>query len=1054
MKKVFVFLLALGLSFASTKLLRTPQISGNKIVFSYQGDIWIAPATGGTAHKLTSAPGFEAYPRFSPDGKYVAFIGQYYGGNDVYVVPTKGGDPKKLTYHTSSEMVVGWSPKGKVIFTSDRETIFPTVLKFYAVGINGGFPKALPIDRGSFIDFSPDGKYVAFNRNSGYFWWWKRYKGSANLDVWLLDKKTGKFTKLTNWKGNDSWPMFGKDGKIYFVSDRQGMANLYSMDFKAKNPKSTIKKLTNFKNINIEWPSISTERDRIAFEAGGNLYVYTIKNGKLQKLDINASGDLPFNLKEVYNPKKLIQDYDISPNGKRVLVVARGEVFSIPAKYGPTRNISKTPAREEWATWAPDGKRIAYFSDENGEFQLYIVKEKTGEKEKITNIPKFKYNPVWAPDSKKIAFSTNDGKIYVVYLEKKKLTTVDRNRTGLVTDFSWSPDSKWLAYVLRNKVGYGSIYVFNSLTKKKKPLIISSFSDYEPEFTQDGKRLIYLSTSVIKLNYNFFAGNFSSNAEVKLMSLDLVPGLKDIYKPKPDEEENGEKKEEKGKKTKKKEKINVKIDFNNIEARIKTVPVKPGSYTALSTTKSYYLFLDRAEKTLKAYNIKTRKIETLIKGVKDYALSAKGTHIAYMKGKNIAIAKVGKVQKDEFVSLDAMSMELNRVAEWRQIFHEAWRMVRDFFYDKRIHGLNWKAIGKKYETLLPYVRTRQELNTLIEEMVGELNASHQGARGGDYGIKLPTYNVGYIGASFNPDYKKELYKIKHIYSQDPDVEAFKNPISGLAKEGEYIISIDGEKITTKRNIYSYLVGKSKKEVEIVLSPDGTPEKSRKITVKTLPSEKNLIYHDWVAKKRKYVDVKSGGKIGYIHLRDMVTFGMTQFLRWINAYRYKDAIILDVRFNGGGGIDPYLIDILERRQYQTVKGRNQEVVERPMSAFYGHVAVLINQFSYSDAEVFPAGFKARKLGTLIGVPTLGFVIAVTAHPMIDGGYVRQTSWGLWELSGKMLEARGAIPDIYVENPPEAVLEGKDPQLDRAIEFLMKQIKKHPRKKYPINYFKKH
>lgn len=1060
MKKFLLFLLMLGVSFGGTKLLRTPHISGDKIVFSYQGDIWIAPVKGGEAHKLTSSPGYEAYPRFSPDGKYVAFSGQYYGGRDVYVVPSRGGDPIKLTYHSSYEMVVGWTPDGRVVFTSDRETIFPTVTRFYAIGLNESFPEALPIDRGSFIDFSPDGRYIAFNRNSGYFWWWKRYKGSANLDVWLLDKETGKFSRLTKWEGNDAWPMFGKDGKIYFVSDRDGISNLYSMDFKAAVPAKTIKKLTNFSGAGVQWPSISVERDRIAFERDGDLYVYYIGTGKLQKLNITASGDLPFNMREVYNPKKLIQNFDVSPSGKRVVIIARGEVFSVPAKHGPTRNLSKTYAREEWASWAPDGKHIAYFSDEDGEFQLYIVNEKTGKKEKLTGILKFKYNPLWSPDSRKIAFATNDGKIYILYLEKKKLQLVDTNPMGPVTDYSWSPDSRWLAYVLQNKIGTGDIYVFNTETKKKYPLITSTFDDYNPRFTTDGKRLVYLSRDVIRPRFDFFAEALTVSTGVKIMSLDLVPGLENIYEPKPDEEEV-EKKEgkketpaRKAKKKSKEKKIRVKIDFSNLKARIRPVPVRPGDYYGLNVTKDYYLFVDTKTRTLMGYRIKKRKTEPLVKGIGSYALSARGTHIAYMKGKKIAIARVGKVAKDQFVPLDDMTMELNRKAEWRQIFNEAWRMVRDFFYDKNLHGVNWKAVKKKYEKLLPYVRTRQELNTLIEEMVGELNASHQGARGGDYGVKLPNYQVGYIGASFEPDFTKGLYRIKHIYAHDPDVSAYHNPLYGKVREGEYILSIDGVKVSTSRNIYSYLVGKAKKEIEILISPDGTMAKARKLLIKTIPYEGTLIYHDWVVRNRKYVDKMSGGKIGYIHLRDMMFFGMGQFLRWINAYRYKDAIIIDVRFNGGGGIDPYLIDILERRPYQTVRGRDQLALERPMGGFYGHVAVLINQFSYSDAEVFPAAFKARKLGTLIGVPTLGFVIAVTSHPMIDGGIVRRTSWGLWELTGEMLEGKGATPDIYVDNPPEAVLAGKDPQLDRAIEVLLKKIKEQPRKKYPRHYFKKH
>ncbi len=1054
MKKILMLVFVSWFAFAGTKLLRMPHISGDRIVFSYQGDLWIAPVEGGQAHKLTSSPGFEIYPRFSPDGKYVAFVGQYQGGRDVYVVKASGGDPVKLTYHTAWEMVASWSPDGKVVFVSDRDAIFPTATAFYAVSLKGGMPEKLPIDRGSFMDFSPDGRYAVFNRNSGYFWWWKRYKGSANLDVWLVDLKKKKFRKLTSWEGNDAWPMWGKDGRVYFVSERDGIANLYSLDPMAKNPASTIRKLTNFKVDGIQWPSISTERDRIAFEQNGEIYVYNIETGKLRKLDIVAKGDLPFPLKQVLNPKELLGPFSLSPGGKRVAVEARGEIFSVPKKYGPTRNLTMSPWREKSPAWSPDGRLVAFVSDRSGEDQIYTVEEKTGKIKKLTEIPGFKKYLVWSPDGNYLAFSTNDGSIYILGAKDKKLTKVDRNPMGQTWDYSWSPDSQWLAYTKRGRDGLGRIYVYNLKEKKARLLISSSFDDFSPSFTPDGKRLIYLSLDVIKPSFDFFAELITVKQGARIMSLDLVPGLKDIYHPQPDEVEV----KEKGKKSKGKsgkgEKMTVTIDFHGIGERIKQVPVKPGNYYALSAVGDYYVFYDYKDKTIRAYDVKNRKTLTLIKGIDGFDISPDGKFFAYRIGKKIGIARLGKVAKPEFVSLEDLRMELDRQAEWKQIFEEAWRMVKDYFYDRNLHGVDWNRVRKHYEGLLPYVRTRQELNLLLEEMVGELNASHQGARGGDYGVKLPKYNVGYLGVRFSLDREKGLYRISHLYAHDPDVKAFHNPSYGKLKEGDYILKIAGEKVSPSRNIYSYLVGLAGKDVELLVSPDGTMAKARKVTIKAIPSEAMLIYHDWVVKNRRYVDEKSHGKIGYIHLHDMMSFGMSQFLRWINAYRYKQAIIIDVRFNGGGGIDPYLIDILERRPYQTVKGRNQLAVERPMGGFYGHVAVLINQFSYSDAEVFPAAFKARKLGTLIGVPTLGFVIAVTAYPMIDGGYVRRTSWGLWELTGKMLEGRGAIPDIYVDNPPEAVLQGKDPQLDRAIEYLMEQIKKNPRKVYPRHYFKKH
>ncbi len=1035
---------------AGTKLARFPHICGGKIVFVYQGDLWIVSEKGGVARRLTAYPGFESHPRFSPDCKWIAFTGEYGGARNVFVIPAEGGDPVQLTYHSAADTVLDWSPDGsRILFASPRESFVRFFNQFYEVSPKGGFPEKVPIDKGSFASYSPDGSKIVFNRHSGYFWWWKRYKGSANLDLWLFDRKKRTFRKLTRYEGNDAWPMFGRDGKIYFVSDRKGIANIFSYVLST----GKIEQITHHKRDGVQWASISPQRDKIVYENEGNLYVLDLSTGQSRKVEVKAGADLPFDARLIFNPKDYITSYSISPSGKRALFEARGEIFTVPKKYGATRNLTRTSwARDRFPAWSRDGRWIAFISDMDGEYQLYVVPSKGGKARRLTSFPGFKYEPLWSPDSKKILFYTHDNRLYMVEVAEAKVKQIDFNPVSEISDYTWSPDSRFVAYVKREKSGNSDIWIYDVEKGTKRRLLATPVPEFNPRFTPDGLRLIFLSRAELKPNYNFWAETYSVESLVKVVSVDLKEGLENIYEPSPDEEPAGGEKTEK----KKKKEAKVEIDWKGIEGRVKVVPVKPGNYTHLEVNENYYFFQEG--KTLWGYSIKERKREKLLSGIQGYVLSGNGKWMLVRFGKtDFAIVKAGqkvKSLKGNQLSLADMQMELDRFKEWKQIFDEAWRMVRDYFYAPNLHGVDWKAVKRFYEELLPYVRTRTELNLLLEEMVGELNASHQGARGGDRGFKLPRYNVGYLGARLLPDKKKGLYKFAKIYEPDPLDKAFRCPVYGKVKEGEYLLEIDGMKVTAKDNYYRFLLGKAGKTVALKVSPTGREVDARVVEVKTISSEANLLYRDWVENNRRTVEKLSGGRIGYIHLRDMVYNGLKQFVKWLSYYRYKQGLIIDVRYNGGGGIDPFLIDILERRQYQTVKGRHGVKIERPWGGFYGSVVVMINEYSYSDAEVFPAAFKARKLGELVGVPTLGFVIAVTAYPMIDGGIVRRTSWGLWELSGEMLEGKGVYPDHYVENRPEDVLAGRDRQLIKAVEVLMEKIRKKPRRfDYPTRYYKR-
>jgi len=1044
------------LSYAENKDVRFfqyPDIENGKIVFCYNNDIYVVDENGGFATRLTSHIGMETHPKFSPDGKMIAFTGQYFGGNNVFIIPVSGGDPVQLTFYNDPSTVVDWTPDGKnILFSSRRNSFSRFFTKFFLVGVDGKFPKEVPVDKGTMGMFSPDGKKLLFNRHSYSFWWWKRYKGSANLDLWIYDFDTKKFTQLTDYQGNDMWPMWGYDG-YYFVSDRDGIANIYKYSPETKE----ITKITDMKNDGVSWPSIDSKGERIVFLNDGKIYKLDLRTKEVKEINIQLQADSHIDLVEYYTPKRFSYMFDLSPSGKRVVSSIRGEVISFPAKNGIIRNYTNSSgARDKLCTWSPDGKYIAFISDMDGEEELYIVDQLNKSKaKKLTNTGNFKYALLWSPDSKKIIYSTNDRKLYYYDLKLNKSILVDTSCVDRLTDFDWSPDSKWIVYIKPMKNYATNIYFYNLDDNKIRKLDLPEDFYDNPRFTKDGKGLIYFRAALYSPSVKF--------AYYMALQKSSTP----FFKEELDEEvlDKGNKKDKKkDKKDSKKTVKPVKIDFKGIEDRIELIKKFSGKIDYLALTDKYYYFLKLKRGfwrsifrsvSLYYYDVKHKKIKEVYKDVDNYVIAAKGEKLGvYSRGK-IFLIDVGKTYVDKGgkgteVSISDVKIKLDHKEEWHQIFDEAWRMVKYNFYDENYHGVNWDSIGKYYRKFLPYIKSRQELNILIQKMVGELNASHQGARGGDYygnNYKKPHYNLGLLGATFEPDEKNGLYRIKHIYNGDASIR-YRSPLDAYyhdIKEGDYLLAINGYKITTKDNPYYYmfLIG-SKAKMTISYNSKPSEQGAKEIVIDPIVSEINLRYKEWVDKNTKLVDSLSNGQIGYMHLPDMVGNGLNIFKKKIKEYRYKQGIIIDVRYNGGGGIDPQLIDYLEKQKYMTTRERYGFLQERPEDGFYGKIVVLINEYSYSDAEVFPRAFQIRKLGKVIGVPTLGFVIAVTEHRMIDGGSVRKTFVGIWDNEGKMMESKGVQPDILVYNKPEEELKGIDSQLLKAIEVLKADIKKDPRK----------
>ncbi len=1054
----------------SLRLMRRPDISNGRIVFNYQGDLWLVSEEGGQARRLTAHYGNENYPRFSPDGKHIAFSGSYNERRGaLFVIPSEGGDPLQMTWHSDGALPVTWTPDGKsVVFRSSRDSYVRFFKQLYTVPLEGGMPVDMGVGKASFCTFSPDGGKIAFNRHPGRWWWWKRYKGSQNLDVWTYDFKNETYKQHTEYEGNDSWPMWTEDG-IYFVSDREGdVRNIYLLD----PANDSVRKITDFSGKGVTWPSMSFDGKKIVFEREARLYTLNTETEEVKEVVVYANPDNRVNMISYINPLKYLTGFDISPTGKRIVFCARGDIYTAPAKHGDVRNITKSSgARDNGASWSPDGKWIAYVSDKTGDDEIYLVDQMGKEPEKcLTDTGHFKKGVLWDPESKRILYSTEANELFMLDIDGGSPLLVARNEHQDINTYNWAPDGRWIAYDFARQNRARDIYFYDTKNKEHHQITKHLADDTEPYFTPDGKYLLFIS---------------ERHAGAKaLCRLSLLPEEEEPFIHKDDEENvkgdddddddnNGEeekdKKNKKGKK--KKEKVVVKIDFSGIEDRTRRVGrIVSRALHNIQATDKYYYYLTTAKKRvmfkrvydLYAYDTKKMETKVVASTIVSYGISADKKKIGITDGTGFEIIKVGSKKpsgkktttaassKAESGKLDIkrkVSMKLDRRAEWKQIMRESWRVVKYHFYDPNTHGVDWDDIGDYYESLLPWVRSRRELNILITEMVGELNASHQGASGGD-GPSVPGKSMGFLGAKIVPDEESGYPRIEKIFEGNNFSGKLRSPLDEefiKVSDGDYILAIDGHELEPGENLYKHLVGKLRNKVSIVTNDKPSLKGAVETRFKPAPHDVTIRYYDWVLGSTAYVDNTSSDRIGYMHLKDMSSTGWVEFREQFEKYRHKEAIIIDVRYNGGGYIDPRLIDMLERRPYQVQRSRGESVINRPDDVFTGEVVVLINEYSYSDAEVFPSAVKERGIGTLIGVPTLGFVIAVVPHYLIDNGSIRKTFIGIWEkASGNQLESRGAIPDIHVESTPEMEKAGRDVQLEKAVEFLLEKIGDSPKK----------
>jgi len=1060
--------------------LRYPAVHGNKVVFTSEGDLWIteieSDIVGGRLVKtslprrLTVHDGQERFAHFSPDGKWIAFTGQYDGNDDVFVIPAEGGEPRRLTYHPARDQVLGWLPDGsKIVFRSRRDS-YNYTYKIFLVSPEGGYPEAMKLDMGSLITFEPGGARIAFNRFSREFRTWKGYRGGWQQDVWVGNLSTLEFHKITDFSGTDAFPMWYGD-RIYFLSDREGRANLFSM----APDGSGVTQLTRHEEYDIRWPSLGGKR--IVYQRAMDLWVYDIPTDTYAKLDIQLPSDRIRTRERFVNPERYVSSYDLSPDGKRLLLCSRGELFTFPTeKKGLIRRISHTPAfREKFASFSPDGKQVLAFSDATGEEQLFLYSAKgKGEPKQLTREGKaWRFPPRWSPDGKHIAFTDDKLTLNLVDAETGEITEIDKSEAWEIREYSWSPDSRFIVYSKPELNQLNSIYLYDLSKKKVHKVTGDLTNDTSPGFDPEGKYLYFLSDRYFNPYLDHTDLIFIFDKETLPYLVVLKAGEPSPFAPEEvgQEEEEG-KKEDKDKKKdkdeekkKEKEKVKVEIDFDGLAERVVKVPVEPGNYAGLRAVegKIYYLSYenegllagdrrgDEPRFSLHMYDLEKEKHHLVASGITGYDISDDGKKVVVRKKSEFTMMDAGATElptdEDAKVDLSGWSLDIEPKDEWRQIFNEAWRLEREFFYDPNMHGVDWPAMKEKYGKLLPRVSTRDDLNDLIGEMIAELNTSHEYVWGGDI-RRAKTVSVGLLGADVRPDPKSGYYRIEKVLVGDYGEEDLMSPLAQPrvhAKSGDYLLAIDGQPVKASENYLKLLAHKAGQEVVLTINDKPSMDGARDVIIKPMSSDRELRYAAWVRDRREFVEKATDGQVGYIHLPDMSGRSLGIFGKYYFPQHNKKGLIMDVRDNGGGFVAEMILAHLSRELWSMGKARHGAAYRTPTSAFKGPIAILCNQRTGSDGETFTEGAKLLKLGKVIGMRTWGGWVGIRMDKLlVDRGMVTQPEFSGWGVQTRdwLIEGVGSIPDQEVENDPASVIRGKDPQLEEAIKYVTNELKTNP------------
>ncbi len=1072
MKKILIVIVLLcSVAFAQNeaRLLRFPAVYGDKVVFTYAGDLYSVPSSGGVARTLTNDIGMEMFAHFSPDGKNIAFTAQYDGNTEVYVMPSDGGIPKRLTYTATldrddvsdrmgpNNIVMSWKDNATVVYRSRRIEFNDWKGQLFTASINGGIPEQIPVPRGGWHSFSPDGKKMAYNRIFREFRTWKRYRGGQADDIWIYDFASKKIEDITNDPGQDIFPMWSGN-KIYFISDRDGAdknkrMNLYSYDLTTKETKQH----TFYKDFDIKFPSLGN--DAIVFENGGYIIRFDLKTETAKQLSIQINDDGESARGGIIDVSKSVTNYEISPDGNRALFGSRGEIFTVPAKYGNTRNLTKTSGvHERNSKWSPDGKWISYISDATGEDEIWMrPQDGLGEPVQITkNSDNYKYQPYWSPDGKKLLWADRAQRLQYVDVDSKAVTLVAESKVFEYSDYAWSPDSKWITYMNPEADVMSKVKVYSLDSKQTVDITDGWYESGNPVFSSDGKYLFFVSNRSFSPVYSSTEWNHIYQDMSKIYFVALSKDTKSPFEPKSDEvkiKDDAKKPEEKPKGDDKKKddakSIVVKIDADGIQSRIAGLPVTASSYRNLNVIgdKVYYIRSGSKDARSKFFLYELDKLkETELGDVNGYEISADNKKMIVEQDGAYGIIDLpsGKVELKDKLNLSDLKMNLNKREEWTQIFNESWRQMRDFFWTPNMHGVDWKKMKENYSQLLPYVNHRVDLTYVIGEMISELNIGHAYVGGGDY-PKPERIKLGLLGAKIERDASTKFYRITMILKGQNWDASLRSPLTEIGvdvKEGDYIIAVNERPTNEMVDIFEALVGTVGKQVKLKVNSAAKEAGSHEETVIPIGSEASLYYYNWVEHNIEVVNKASDGKIGYIHIPDMGVNGLNEFSKHFYPQVQKEALIIDDRGNGGGNVSPMITERLNRQPAMVGYQRNGTPTLNPDGMHYGPKVLLLDEFSASDGDIFPYRFRKYGIGKLIGKRSWGGVVGIRGSlPIVDGGFMNRPEFSRYDNEGTswIMEGHGVDPDIVVDNDPATEFSGTDQQLLKAIEVIKEEMK---------------